>query len=60
MLLTDAIKDSMINPLDMQSLNGLMKHVNTRYISDMNIILSAMRPIYNIVATMGDVRAIKN
>ena len=43
MLLTDAIKNSMVNPLDMHSLKsiytmaGLMKHVYTRYVSDMNI-----------------------
>ena len=66
MLLTDAIKDSMVNPLDMHSLksiytmSGLMKHVYTRYVSDMNIILSAIKPIYNLVAPMVDVRAIKN
>ena len=54
----------MINPLDMQSLksiytmNGLMKHVYTRYVSDINIILSAMKPIYNLVTPLGDLRAI--
>ena len=66
MLLTNAIKDSMVNPLDIHSLKsiytmaGLMKHVYTRYVSDMNIILSAMRPIFNLSPPTGDVKASKN
>ena len=66
MLLTDVIKDSMVNPLDIHSLKsiytmaGLMKHVYTRYVSDMNIILSAMRPIFNLSPPTGDVKASKN
>ena len=39
---------------------GLMKCVYTRYVSDMNIILSAMRPIFNLLPPTGDIKAIKN
>ena len=42
------------------TMSGFMKHVYTRYVSDMNIILSVMKPIFNLVAPTGDVRAIKN
>ena len=39
---------------------GLMKYVYSRYVSDMNIIQSAMRPIFNILPPTGDVKAIIN
>ena len=59
------IKDSMVNSLDIHNLKstytmpGLMKYVYTRYVSDMNIIQSAMRPIFNLLPPTGDIKAIK-
>ena len=37
-----------------------MKYVYTRYVSDMKINLSAMRPIFNSSPPTGDVKAIKH
>ena len=60
------IKDSMVNSLDIHNLKstytmpGLMKYVYNRYVSDMNIIQSAMRPIFNLLQPTGDIKAIKN
>ena len=41
-------------------MSGLMKYVYNRYVSDMKIIQSAMRPIFNLLPTTGDIKAIKN
>ena len=38
----------------------LIKYVYGKYVSDMNIIQSAMRPILYLLPPNGDIRAIKN
>ena len=66
MLLADIIKKSIVNQADMVSLKaiytmeGLMNHVYVRYVCDINIILSAMKPIHNLTTPTNDIKAIKN